>query len=228
MQRWPPVAASRAVRRGGSGALCVFLGSWTGQWSPRPPRRRTPMERYLGLDAHGLKLHLRSDRPERPQDPARRGGDERCGLGSVREEPSGAETSVPRGGDAERLVVRDPVAACGGDRGRGPAREEPGSEGRPPRCVSAGRRAAHEPGADLGVQGAAQLRLAAGAQPGAHDAGAGCGPSAEPSESDVPGARHPGRRQDRLLSPRARGLAGEASGGPPRPGSTRSTTPWWN
>jgi len=118
---------------------------------------------------------------------------------------------MPGGGSAERLAVRDSLAARGGDRGSRDWKE-PGAEERRGGCVTPGRRVADREHQDIGLQGTAGVWEAAGGGPSVRGAGAGRGAGEVAAEGAVPGTRGGDARQGDLLLRATGGLATEASG----------------
>jgi hypothetical protein len=161
------------------------------------------VERYIGLDAHGTSCTFGVIGPSGRKlrhDVVETNG---AALVSYLRQRPRPEASVPGGGDAERLVVRDPLAARQGDRGRRHRREQRPEE-RCPGCVSTRRGAAGWDNQDDRLQGAAVIQSVAGARTRAHDARARRGTGATSAESDVPRARYRNTWGDGLQPEQAR------------------------
>src|SRR5262249_55903439 len=149
--------ASRELTLTASARLSSVVVHVDARKSWRPPRARGTFwlltKAPTGEDANGplywpgcaRRKHDRGDRePERQAAELARGGDERPSTGGVCQDDPEATPRLPRGGDAERVAVRDPVASR--RRDRCPVRRaEPGTEGRRARRFRLGGAAAHRP-----------------------------------------------------------------------------------
>jgi hypothetical protein len=163
------------------------------------------------------KHDVRGDGRERQAAQDARGGDERPGARRAAQDDPRSATCLRRGGDAERLDLRDPVAARGRDRGERDL-GEPRPEGRRARRLRPRGEASDRGDRAARVQGGGRVQDAPRARPDARDDRAGRGPSEEPDPSYVPVARGRGERQNHLLGQRARSLAAQAGRGTARSG----------
>ena len=171
------------------------------------------MERYIGLDAHGQSCTFGVMGPSGRK--IRHDVVETNGAALVRYVKGlpGAEAPLPRGGHAERLALRDPLAPRGGDRGGRASTREAGvrramsgmpSSG-PRSCARTGsrRRSSRLRGASARLRELSRVHSMLVR---------GRGPGPEPAEGDVPcprGLPTPGKT---VYSPRRTGgMAGEAA-----------------